>query len=99
MYVCLTFTPNVFFCTVPLIHLKTSKSVKPFSSIKTFDGDIRGKARSITMAGLVSVPNVDINFVPVKGGETFKLGPLTCRVMEDGSHTGTPLPFPTTISQ
>lgn len=43
-----------------------------------------------TMAGLVSVPNVDINFVPVKGGETFKLGPITCRVMEDGSNTGMP---------
>ncbi|KAK4505188.1 hypothetical protein PRZ48_003151 [Zasmidium cellare] len=39
------------------------------------------------MAGLVSVPNVDINFVPVKGGETFKLGPITCRVLEDGSNT------------
>lgn len=46
------------------------------------------------MAGLVSVPNVDINFVPVKGGETFKLGPITCRVMEDGSNTGMRPPIP-----
>lgn len=47
------------------------------------------------MAGLVSVPDVDINFVPVKGGEIFKLGPITCRVMEDGSNTGMPLSFAT----
>ena len=40
------------------------------------------------MAGLVSVPQVEIQFVPVKGGDSFKLGPLTCRVLEDGSHTG-----------
>ena len=40
------------------------------------------------MAGLVGVPNVDIEFIEAKGGETFKLGPITCRVLEDGSHTG-----------
>lgn len=40
------------------------------------------------MAGLVGVPDVDINFIEAKGGETFKLGPITCRVLEDGSHTG-----------
>ncbi|EGP90188.1 uncharacterized protein MYCGRDRAFT_37202 [Zymoseptoria tritici IPO323] len=39
------------------------------------------------MAGLIAVPSVDIAFVPAKAGETFKLGPITCRVMEDGSHT------------
>ena len=48
------------------------------------------------MAGLVLVPDVDIKFVPVKGGETFKLGPITCRVMEDGSRTGTRRPHPIT---
>lgn len=40
------------------------------------------------MAGLVSVPDKDIHFVEAKAGETFKLGPITCRVMEDGSNTG-----------
>lgn len=41
------------------------------------------------MAGLVSVPSVDIEYIPITAGETFKLGPLTCRILEDGSHTGT----------
>jgi hypothetical protein len=40
------------------------------------------------MAGLVSVPTVEINFVPAKEGETFQLGPIQCRIMEDGSRTG-----------
>ncbi|KAI5367835.1 Putative rmlC-like cupin domain superfamily, rmlC-like jelly roll protein [Septoria linicola] len=39
------------------------------------------------MAGLVSVPDVGIEFIEAKAGETFKLGPITCRVLEDGSHT------------
>ncbi|CZT19958.1 uncharacterized protein RCC_05815 [Ramularia collo-cygni] len=39
------------------------------------------------MAGLVAIPDVDIQFVSVSAGETFKLGPITCRVLEDGSHT------------
>lgn len=41
------------------------------------------------MAGLVSVPDKDIEFIEAKAGEVFKLGPITCRVLEDGSHTGT----------
>lgn len=40
------------------------------------------------MTGLVSVPDVGIEFVEAKAGEIFKLGPITCRVLEDGSHTG-----------
>ena len=40
------------------------------------------------MAGIVSVPDRDIKFVEAKAGETFRLGPLTCRVLEDGSNTG-----------
>lgn len=40
------------------------------------------------MAGFIPIPDVDIQFVPVSAGETFKLGPITCRVLEDGSHTG-----------
>ena len=44
-------------------------------------------------AGL-PVPQVPINFVPAKAGETFKLGAMTIRIMEDGSHTGkTPIEF------
>jgi len=33
-------------------------------------------------------PNVPAAFVPAKSGDTFKLGTLTIRIMEDGSHTG-----------
>ena len=40
------------------------------------------------MAGVVPIPDVPINFVPIREGETFKLGPMTCRVLEDGSRTG-----------
>ena len=48
------------------------------------------------MAGLVSVPDVDINFVPIQGRETFKFGPITCRVMENGSRTGARTPHSNT---
>ena len=34
------------------------------------------------------VPQVSIDFVPATKGEILKLGPITIRVMEDGSHTG-----------
>jgi hypothetical protein len=44
------------------------------------------------MAGVVPIPDEKINFVPIKAGETFKLGPMTCRIMEDGSRTGRLLP-------
>lgn len=42
-------------------------------------------------AGL-PVPQVNVNFVPAKAGETFAIGPVTIRIMEDGSHTGKSLP-------
>ena len=34
------------------------------------------------------MPNVPVNFVPAQAGEIIKLGPITCRVLEDGSRTG-----------
>jgi len=37
---------------------------------------------------LQAMPNVPINFVPVKAGETFSIGMITVRIMEDGSRTG-----------
>jgi hypothetical protein len=37
---------------------------------------------------LKTMPRVPIEFVPAKGGETFAIGQITIRVMEDGSHTG-----------
>jgi hypothetical protein len=40
------------------------------------------------MSSLLAVPSVDIQFVPVKAGEVLKLGPITCRIIEDGSNTG-----------
>jgi hypothetical protein len=36
----------------------------------------------------METPTVPINFVPAKAGETFKLGTITIRIMEDGSRTG-----------
>jgi len=36
----------------------------------------------------VNVPSESVTFVPAKAGDIIKLGPITCRVMEDGSHTG-----------
>jgi len=33
------------------------------------------------------MPNVPVNFVPAQAGEIIKLGPITCRVLEDGSRT------------
>lgn len=34
------------------------------------------------------IPQVPINFVPATAGETFALGQLSIRIMEDGSRTG-----------
>lgn len=36
----------------------------------------------------IPIPDVGINFIPAKAGEVIQLGPLTCRIMEDGSNTG-----------
>ena len=36
----------------------------------------------------LSTPQRHINFVPATAGETFMLGPIKVRIMEDGSHTG-----------
>ncbi|KAF2749924.1 RmlC-like cupin [Sporormia fimetaria CBS 119925] len=35
----------------------------------------------------MKMPRRAINYVPAKSGEIFKLGPMICRVMEDGSRT------------
>ncbi|KAI0124006.1 RmlC-like cupin domain-containing protein [Xylariales sp. AK1849] len=35
----------------------------------------------------LATPDRQINFIPAHSGETFKLGPVTCRIMEDGSNT------------
>jgi hypothetical protein len=40
----------------------------------------------------METPRVPVNFVPASEGETFKLGTVTIRIMEDGSRTGEP-PF------
>lgn len=37
---------------------------------------------------LSAVPRVPIHFIPASAGETFALGALTIRIMEDGSNTG-----------
>lgn len=36
----------------------------------------------------MEVPNRPVNFVPAKAGDVLALGPMTLRVMEDGSNTG-----------
>lgn len=41
----------------------------------------------------MAMPRRPINFVPAKEGEILKLGHLTCRIMEDGSRTGSLLPL------
>ena len=45
------------------------------------------------MASAIGIPDEKVNFVPIHTGETFKLGPMTCRVMEDGSKTGGNFPI------
>jgi hypothetical protein len=37
----------------------------------------------------MEMPRRPINFVSAKSGEILKLGHITCRIMEDGSRTGT----------
>jgi quercetin dioxygenase-like cupin family protein len=37
----------------------------------------------------MKMPRRPINFVPATSGEILKLGHITCRIMEDGSRTGT----------
>jgi len=39
--------------------------------------------------GFIKIPNRPLNFVPAKAGETIYLGQITCRILEDGSRTGT----------
>ena len=36
----------------------------------------------------LSTPQRHINFVPAAAGDTFMLGPIKVRIMEDGSRTG-----------
>lgn len=45
-----------------------------------------------SIAALIGIPkdHIPVNFVPAKAGEIIKLGQITCRVIEDGSRTGTP---------
>jgi hypothetical protein len=45
---------------------------------------------------LMEMPRRPINFVPAQEGEILKLGHITCRIMEDGSNTGT-IPLSTTL--
>lgn len=33
-------------------------------------------------------PSVPVTLVPARKGDTFKIGPFTVRIMEDGSNTG-----------
>ena len=39
--------------------------------------------------GFIKIPDRPLNFVPAKAGETIHLGQITCRILEDGSRTGT----------
>lgn len=48
------------------------------------DDDARQALASMAM------PKRPVNFVSAKSGEILKLGHITCRVLEDGSRTGTP---------
>ncbi|OAP58080.1 hypothetical protein AYL99_07170 [Fonsecaea erecta] len=46
----------------------------------------------------METPTVPINFVPAKAGETFKVGTITIRIMEDGSRTGSLSLFATVLA-
>jgi hypothetical protein len=37
----------------------------------------------------MEMPRVPINFVSAKAGEVLKFGQIVCRILEDGSRTGT----------
>jgi len=41
-----------------------------------------------TLPNGIPIPEVPLSFVPARAGEVLHLGPLTCRIMEDGSNTG-----------
>ena len=36
----------------------------------------------------IPVPQMRIIFLPAQAGELYKIGAMTARIMEDGSHTG-----------
>ncbi|KAL9620990.1 MAG: hypothetical protein Q9160_004508 [Pyrenula sp. 1 TL-2023] len=36
---------------------------------------------------LGKIPNVPVQFIPVKAGDVIQVGPITCRIQEDGSNT------------
>lgn len=46
-------------------------------------------AASAETPPLMAIPQVCIHHVPAKEGDVYKLGILTIRIIEDGSHTGT----------
>ena len=37
----------------------------------------------------MATPEQPISFIPAKGGDIIHIGPIICRVLEDGSNTGT----------
>lgn len=47
----------------------------------------------------LSVPQMNVKFVPGKAGETFKLDPITFLLVEDGSPTGTYFPSTSILNQ
>ena len=47
------------------------------------------KPGQATLPSGIPIPDAPLSFVPVKAGETIALGPRTCRILEDGSNTGT----------
>jgi hypothetical protein len=61
-------------------HSTTSKA-RRLSHIMTSAG--------IGFDGFIKIPDRPLNFVPAKAGETIHLGQITCRILEDGSRTGT----------
>lgn len=41
----------------------------------------------VTLADVARQPDEKIEIIPAKSGESFKLGKITIRILEDGSHT------------
>lgn len=40
----------------------------------------------------LAMPDRSISFVPTKAGEIIRIGPVICRIMEDGSNTSIIIP-------
>ncbi len=87
------FRPN----TLPYLRyeVRRKRNFRLYDLILLFPIPIKDIVTSIIMQeedvfkAMTKMPRRPINFVPAQAGEVLKLGPIKCRIMEDGSRTGT----------